>query len=210
MPHIGFPRFSREPPTKWTIIVNITHFFPTAHISSCGVLPFMPQDLPQPSWLTLPPTPNLPSNNTARVVNINGVDLWYADYVPPTGGVKNDAPNPVVCERTSLQFWRWATDVDTRRQSTPLIVIHGALAHAGYFGTIIEPLVHTGRRVIVVDLRGHVSLFSTCEIFLLSMPTGWWQGRSKIYNQPLSFELFAADGICRGLLVWCLCSIPFL
>ena len=36
-------------------------------------------------------------------------------------------------------------------------MIHGALAHSGYFGAIIEPLMHTGRRVITVDLRGHVS-----------------------------------------------------
>ena len=48
----------------------------------------------------------------------------------------------------------------------PAVVIHGGLAHSGYFVPIIEPLRQAGRRVIAVDLRGHVSVqdcFSTVK-----------------------------------------------
>ena len=76
----------------------------------------MLQDSPLPSWLTLPPTPNLPSN-ISRAVNINGVDLWYADYVPPIGGVKTDAPNPVVCKGLHFNFGGGPRAADTRKQS---------------------------------------------------------------------------------------------
>ncbi|GEP07818.1 alpha/beta fold hydrolase [Methylobacterium oxalidis] len=57
--------------------------------------------------------------------------------------------------------------------SKPVLLVHGGLANADYFGAIIPLLVDEGFRVIAVDSRGH--------------------GRSTRSAQPFSYELMAAD-----------------
>ena len=55
----------------------------------------------------------------------------------------------------------------------PVILVHGGLANANYFGAVIPFLVDAGFRVIAVDSRGH--------------------GRSTRSPQPFSYELMASD-----------------
>ena len=54
-----------------------------------------------------------------------------------------------------------------------VIMVHGGLANANYFGKIVPYLVQAGFHVIVVDSRGH--------------------GRSTRSAQPYSYELMASD-----------------
>ena len=60
----------------------------------------------------------------------------------------------------------------------PVIMVHGGLANADYFGAVIPYLVNAGFHVIAVDSRGH--------------------GRSTRSSQPYSYELMASDVV--GLL----------
>jgi pimeloyl-ACP methyl ester carboxylesterase len=59
------------------------------------------------------------------------------------------------------------------RDGKPVIMVHGGLANANYFGRVIPFLVDEGFRVIAVDSRGH--------------------GRSTRSVQPYSYELMASD-----------------
>ena len=59
------------------------------------------------------------------------------------------------------------------RNGKPVIMVHGGLANANYFGKVIALLVNAGFHVIVVDSRGH--------------------GRSTRSSQPYSYELMASD-----------------
>ena len=55
----------------------------------------------------------------------------------------------------------------------PVIMVHGGLANANYFGAVIPSLVNSGFHVIAVDSRGH--------------------GRSTRSPQPYSYELMESD-----------------
>jgi pimeloyl-ACP methyl ester carboxylesterase len=55
----------------------------------------------------------------------------------------------------------------------PLILLHGGLANANYFGAVIPFLVKAGFHVVAADSRGH--------------------GRSTRSAQPYSYELMASD-----------------
>ncbi len=55
----------------------------------------------------------------------------------------------------------------------PVIMVHGGLANANYFGAVIPYLVQEGFHVIAVDSRGH--------------------GRSTRSSQPYSYELMVSD-----------------
>jgi pimeloyl-ACP methyl ester carboxylesterase len=55
----------------------------------------------------------------------------------------------------------------------PVIMVHGGLANANYFGKVIPLLVAEGFHVVAVDSRGH--------------------GRSTRSAQPYSYELMASD-----------------
>lgn len=59
------------------------------------------------------------------------------------------------------------------RNGKPVIMVHGGLSNANYFGDVIPFLVREGFHVIVVDSRGH--------------------GRSTRSAQPYSYELMASD-----------------
>lgn len=59
------------------------------------------------------------------------------------------------------------------RDGKPVIMVHGGLANANYFGHVIPFLVEEGFHVIAVDSRGH--------------------GRSTRSAQPYGYELMASD-----------------
>ena len=59
------------------------------------------------------------------------------------------------------------------RDGKPVIMVHGGLANANYFGRVIPFLVDEGFHVIAVDSRGH--------------------GRSTRSAQPYGYELMASD-----------------
>lgn len=55
----------------------------------------------------------------------------------------------------------------------PVVLLHGGLGHSGNWGYQVPALVASGRRVVVIDSRGH--------------------GRSTRDTRPYSYELMAAD-----------------
>jgi pimeloyl-ACP methyl ester carboxylesterase len=69
-----------------------------------------------------------------------------------------------------IQMWRAEFGP---RDGKPVIMVHGGLANANYFGKIIPFLVNDGFHVVVVDSRGH--------------------GRSTRSAQPYSYELMESD-----------------
>lgn len=55
----------------------------------------------------------------------------------------------------------------------PVLLLHGGLGHSGNWGYQLAPLLEAGRRVVLVDSRGH--------------------GRSTRDKRPYSYELMASD-----------------
>ncbi|PST21940.1 alpha/beta hydrolase [Mesorhizobium plurifarium] len=55
----------------------------------------------------------------------------------------------------------------------PVVLLHGGLGHSGNWGYQLAPLLEAGRRVVLVDSRGH--------------------GRSTRDGRPYSYELMASD-----------------
>lgn len=97
-----------------------------------------------PQWLTLPPTPMLPKAAQSGLAPVNGIKLWYAIF-----GQGADRAEPV-------------------------ILLHGGLANANYWGTQIRALA-PNYRVVVMDSRGH--------------------GRSTRDAAPYGYDLMASDVI---------------
>jgi pimeloyl-ACP methyl ester carboxylesterase len=93
-----------------------------------------------PQWLTLPPTPTLPTAAESGYAPVNGVKIWYASF----------------------------------GQGEPVILLHGGLANANYWGDQVRAL-QANYRVIVMDSRGH--------------------GRSTRNQAPFGYDLMAADVI---------------
>jgi pimeloyl-ACP methyl ester carboxylesterase len=91
-----------------------------------------------PQWLTLPPTPNLPSAVRSGYAPVNGIRIWFAVF----------------------------------GQGSPVILLHGGLANADYWGNQVPTLMKQ-YRVIVMDSRGH--------------------GRSTRNGQPFGYQLMASD-----------------
>ncbi len=91
-----------------------------------------------PSWLTLPPTPSLPTAVASGYARVDHIKIWYAEF----------------------------------GRGSPVILLHGGLANADYWGNQVRAL--EGRyRVIVMDSRGH--------------------GRSTRDSAPFGYDLMAAD-----------------
>ena len=97
----------------------------------------------EPQWLTLPPTPSLPTAEESGYAPVNGIKIWYATF----------------------------------GRGEPVILLHGGLANADYWGNQVRAL-QKHYRVIVMDSRGH--------------------GRSTRTAQPYDYDLMAADVV--GLL----------
>jgi pimeloyl-ACP methyl ester carboxylesterase len=91
-----------------------------------------------PQWLTLPPTPSLPTPVKSGYAPVNGISIWYATF----------------------------------GQGTSVILLHGGLANANYWGELVLALA-PHYRVIVMDSRGH--------------------GRSSRDAQPYGYDLMASD-----------------
>jgi pimeloyl-ACP methyl ester carboxylesterase len=94
----------------------------------------------EPQWLTLPPTPTLPTADKSGYAPVNGIKIWYAVF----------------------------------GHGDPVILLHGGLANADYWGNQLRALQNQ-YRVIVMDSRGH--------------------GRSTRTAQPYGYDLMAADVI---------------
>jgi pimeloyl-ACP methyl ester carboxylesterase len=93
-------------------------------------------------WLTLPPTPNLPKPARSGYAPVNGVRIWYATF--GAGANRGD----------------------------PVLLLHGGLANADYWGNQVREL-EKRYRVVVMDSRGH--------------------GRSTRNEQPYGYDLMASD-----------------
>jgi pimeloyl-ACP methyl ester carboxylesterase len=91
-----------------------------------------------PQWLTLPPTPTLPTALRSGLAPVNGIKIWYAEF----------------------------------GHGRPVIMIHGGLANADYWGDQV-PALDKHYRVIVMDSRGH--------------------GRSTRNSQPYGYDLMSSD-----------------
>ena len=92
----------------------------------------------EPQWLTLPPTPTLPTLAKSGYASVNSVKIWYAIF----------------------------------GRGTPVILLHGGLANANYWGELVPALV-SRYRVVVMDSRGH--------------------GRSSRDARPFGYDLMASD-----------------
>jgi pimeloyl-ACP methyl ester carboxylesterase len=92
----------------------------------------------EPPWLTLPPTPNLPTPAKSGYAPINGIKIWYAIF----------------------------------GRGAPVILLHGGLANANYWGELV-PALAPRYRVVVMDSRGH--------------------GRSSRDARPFGYDLMASD-----------------
>jgi pimeloyl-ACP methyl ester carboxylesterase len=93
-----------------------------------------------PQWLTLPPTPTLPTPEHSGTAPVNGIKIWYAEF----------------------------------GHGAPVILLHGGLANANYWGNQVSVLAKR-YRVIVMDSRGH--------------------GRSTRNGEPFGYDLMASDVI---------------
>ncbi|NUS71669.1 MAG: alpha/beta hydrolase [Ensifer adhaerens] len=71
-------------------------------------------------------------------------------------------------ERDGARIW-----YATYGSGEPVILLHGGLGHSGNWGFQVPALLETGRRVILIDSRGH--------------------GRSTRDRKPYTYELMAAD-----------------
>jgi pimeloyl-ACP methyl ester carboxylesterase len=96
----------------------------------------------EPQWMSLPPTPTLPQAVQNGYAPVNGIKLWYAIFGPR------------------------ASDRE------PVILLHGGLANADYWGNQVRAL-QSRYRVIVMDSRGH--------------------GRSSRNAEPYGYDLMASD-----------------
>ena len=93
-----------------------------------------------PRWMTLPPTPTLPTPETSGTAPVNGIGIWYATF----------------------------------GHGDPVLLVHGGLANANYWGNQVRALM-ANHRVIVMDSRGH--------------------GRSTRDAKPYGYDLMASDVI---------------
>jgi len=98
----------------------------------------------EPQWLTLPPTPTLPQTAQSGYAPVNNIKIWYASFGPKAS------------------------------QGEPVILLHGGLANANYWGNQVKAL-QSRYRVIVMDSRGH--------------------GRSSQDDKPYGYDLMASDVI---------------
>jgi pimeloyl-ACP methyl ester carboxylesterase len=98
----------------------------------------------EPQWLILPPTPALPQAAQSGYAAVNGIKIWYASFGPKAS------------------------------QGEPVILLHGGLANANYWGNQVKGL-QSRYRVIVMDSRGH--------------------GRSSRDDKPYGYDLMASDVI---------------
>ncbi|TMJ60155.1 MAG: alpha/beta hydrolase [Alphaproteobacteria bacterium] len=98
----------------------------------------------EPQWMTLPPTPTLPQAVQSGYATVNGIKIWYASFGPKNA------------------------------RSEPVILLHGGLANANYWGNQVKSL-QARYQIIVMDSRGH--------------------GHSSRDDKPYGYDLMASDVI---------------
>ena len=103
-----------------------------------GLVGFAAAARAEPQWLTLPPTPSLPTPAKSGYAPVNGIKIWYAVF----------------------------------GRGAPVILLHGGLANANYWGELV-PVLAAHYRVVVMDSRGH--------------------GRSSRDARPYGYDLMASD-----------------
>ena len=109
-----------------------------AFVFSLLLVGFVAAARAEPQWLTLPPTPTLPTWVKSGYAPVNGIKIWYAVF----------------------------------GSGTPVILLHGGLASANYWGELV-PALAPHYRVVVMDSRGH--------------------GRSSRDARPYGYDLMASD-----------------
>jgi pimeloyl-ACP methyl ester carboxylesterase len=103
----------------------------------------------------------------AGALGATGQEPW--EVLPPMPGLPPAVVSGPV-HINDIEMWRAEFGP---RDGKPVIMVHGGLANANYFGKVIPFLVNDGFHVIVVDSRGH--------------------GRSTRSTQPYSYELMESD-----------------
>jgi len=98
----------------------------------------------EPQWMTLPPTPTLPQAVQSGYATVNGIKIWHAIFGPKDSRVE------------------------------PVILLHGGLANANYWGNQVKSL-QARYQIIVMDSRGH--------------------GHSSRDDKPYGYDLMASDVI---------------
>jgi pimeloyl-ACP methyl ester carboxylesterase len=70
-------------------------------------------------WMTLPPTPSLPTPASSGKVEVNGASIWYAVFGPSGQG------------------------------GAPVVLLHGGLANSNYWGNQVPALAATHRVIVI-------------------------------------------------------------
>ena len=96
-------------------------------------------------WDTLPVPAAMPKADKSGLASVNGIQMYYAVYGQGTPG------------------------------GTPVLLLHGGLGNADYWGDQVPALTAAGYQVIVADSRGH--------------------GRSTRNADPFGYHLMAEDVI---------------
>ncbi len=94
-------------------------------------------------WQQLPATPMLPRPVQSGLAPVDGIRLWYAVF-----------------------------NADAGKKADPVVLVHGGLANASYWGRLV-PVLARDREVIVLDSRGH--------------------GRSTRDARPIGYDLMSDD-----------------
>jgi pimeloyl-ACP methyl ester carboxylesterase len=94
-------------------------------------------------WETLPVPAAMPTADKSGLAPVNGIEMYYAVYGPGTEG------------------------------RAPVLLLHGGLGNADYWGNQVPALTAAGYQVIVADSRGH--------------------GRSTRNAEPYGYRLMAED-----------------
>jgi pimeloyl-ACP methyl ester carboxylesterase len=131
-----------KPKSKWTRLLG-QYMAPAplrrfAFAFGLFLLGFATTVRAEPQWLTLPPTPSLPTPVKSGYASVNDISIWYATF----------------------------------GHGTPVILLHGGLANANYWGELV-PTLAPYYQVIVMDSRGH--------------------GRSSRDTQPYGYDVMASD-----------------
>ena len=96
-------------------------------------------------WETLPVPAAMPTADKSGLAPVNGIEMYYAIYGKGT------------------------------EQRPPVLLLHGGLGNADYWGNQVPALTDAGYQVIVADSRGH--------------------GRSTRNTEPFGYHLMAEDVI---------------
>ncbi|KAG8906103.1 hypothetical protein FRC01_008123 [Tulasnella sp. 417] len=97
-----------------------------ALLASCASYPDESTVIRNPKrWLSLPPTPSLPSSGRGTYASLNNIQLWYDVFG------------------------------SSSQHHSPIIFLHGGLGNSDYFGKQVRFFQGKGFQIVTVDSRGH-------------------------------------------------------